>query len=360
MRVAEVHLASDPDAGRWLLAQNLPDGGLVTVSAPAVTQTLAAFAVEVLRALGFRSSDGPGARSAVRSLAIALSWLKAMEVSDVVVVHADWLATEDLPALVGWASAAGVRLWLVGEPSEGDAPAARLDPWRDTTWSWTRFVSWVTTGEGARRERAAGVRELGGTRLPRLGRPRRGRTVPPALGSASALTAAAELRARVRISGRTHRALADALASLLRRYETPRSMADALPGAAIATREAGYDLVVDPLGTVRDHATWGRLAHAIDPAGPTAIALHGAGVPLAALAALQVGAVAPDGGSVMLGGRPLSVVPAGRRFVRAQRTLRLALGAHTADPLLGGDTRKTKGALVTAMAEALARRGLAA
>ncbi len=313
------------DRGEVTVAHGLAnvDAGVVVVDAPATSTGTGTFLRQVLRALGVPPPPTPRPGVAFDH-ALALAWLRALAIRDLVVVHADWLgrglAFEALRAL----TAAGPDVYLLSQRDPGARPSPLLEGWCSETWRWGRFAAWAAARASAQTPEARAQCEG----LPVLGLTGAPRRVPPLAGARGPSADAYEaVRRRARPDRPSWHA-----AHVARQVLAGSGAAAGpalLEGVAAGLEEQGYSLLDAPGAAVVP--TWCDLRRLGHPQGPALVGIHAAGAGPRALAQLRIADVAADGSGVRLGARALPVPRGARPFVHAQRLLRLAVGRDAGD-----------------------------
>ena len=386
--------AADDQLTRRLLPSlwNRPDRRRVAVLTRPGMRQRSWLAADVLAALGV-SHDVTGiARGADSDWLLAMTWLLARDVEDLIVLRAESLPVPMLADLLLLAMGGGARLWLVMTPPRSDAFVQALDEWTAAEVGVDTLLDAWPELPDVRDPAAASPR--GGEQLelphtsdvppllpdddfPTFRAACRDALTPAQFGAVDALlTVELSLAERWLRGVGTERPTPDDLSEQL----LSRFAGCATTGELLATTRAwqvalfrgGWFLQVDlprllsvaaatPRPAQRSPQLWQRLAVYRQPHRSAACALAALGLDLRDIGALTVADVRRDGSAVRLNGHWRRTESGTAVYLRAAVILRALHGATPDEPLLAHPDGKvvSERAIADAISAARAETGLA-
>jgi hypothetical protein len=338
-------LVTGPDSiaqDRWIQSLDRPDAGVIALVANPSSPAFWLPASQLLEKLGKQRPE-PGARP--DDAAILAIWLRAYRIGDVLLHHAEVLEADVLCTLDGALHAADARLWCIVHPAFLDLARVVLAKATTAEQSWASFHGhWSARSSAPAPAPSPGPVALHAeaawrSESERLSGPAQSATMdrPYLVGFCAAAS-----WDRERAPRRT--TLASRLRGLLGVFRDPACRASAARGAAVALRDAGWDVRIDlrrvagtsdlespvrHLPPIRlEHLRWFR-----DPLAVAACVLADLMSRAEALN-LRLADVADDGGAISLREGTARVPPVAEPMLRALLIARRQEGAEETDYLL--------------------------
>jgi transcriptional regulator with XRE-family HTH domain len=371
-----LHVANDDDAILDPAAANAPDHGRLAVRVRPGMRRTDWLTRDLLAALGVDFTVSGSGRNADENLQLLPVRLTAQRINDLLVTGAETLTPAILTDLVLLAAAAGTRLWLVTAPPVTADLVTTLNDWCPTEVTVTeagRVWPGLLPSSGGTPAGSTATAPAAGPAVD-TAEPRR---LP--LVDATTLLAASRRLLTPAEADWVHRRLADAVtdaghqfdtatatatatdpagttdavaAWLLSRYDAAGTLTQFLcdvRGLQVAGLWRGVLIQVDipallgtasaaPSAAARTPEVWQRLRAYRLPVRGAVCALAAARLGAAAICALTLADVAPDGSTVTLNGSTVPIEPDAAGYLAEQRLLRLATGAPAHAPLLTTST----------------------
>jgi hypothetical protein len=332
---------------------------------------------DLLSSLGVSHSVTGISRDADSDWLLVHTWLLARDITDLLVLRAEWLPEPLVQDLLLLGAGCGARVWLLMTPPRSNSFVRLLDTWTGDELDWAAFLTAWQAVPGLLAGPAADAAPAGeqlsllldtpvppllpDDDFPTFRAACRQALTPPEFTAVDALLTAEQRRATswltsVGAAGPTPPALAQAL---LTRYDRCASTGELLLQVDLARLLSTADAT--PRRAQRTPALWQRLEVYRQPHRSAGCALAAAGLDLTGILALRVGDVRPDGAAVHADGSWLPVEPGTAVYLRAMRTLRQLHGAAPHDPLLAhpDGTIVRERALADAISAARAETGVA-
>lgn len=355
----------DTIGARSLGRANNPDAGLVV--APVAPDLRRRFELgwAVLEALGKTHNVSGAGRHDEKNWELLHAWLAAHDITDVVMLDAQWLSRDLLDDLAGLVATCGVNVWLVAHHPASDRYIDDLARWPHRTDNGTALVDVLKT------KARLDADPLDTTTFPQIPTD----NWPTFRHAARQALTADEFAIvdRVFVDAYEHsrdlftepdvdeKKVISHLRDLTGRCQWAAEMLTCIRGVQVAAHRGGW-LVQADLGRMLDTATemadtaahspatWRRLRAYREPYRGTACALAAAQLTVGTMAELRCSDIDPDSGHVHVDGLEATVPEHGRVFVKAQLAHRANCGAEPDDLLFSDDDRSVS---IRSLADAL-------
>jgi hypothetical protein len=350
MTIRYVIADSDQDRVARILNANRPDAGVVTCQvAPEMRRTHAAV-TDLLRMFGCRDDVAGAGRNTDRDSEAVIAWLLADQITDVVLVDVQWMHPSLLADVFGIVAAANAALWLVAHEPIADSWATHLAGWPLTPTDQDELDTFIQNVPPPPEppERSSGL-------FPRVvdapwvvfraeNRDHLSAdefklfdavfvdAVQTGIDTLTAGTPSEEmvleyLAGRCNARATYDEVLVEVRAAQVAAWRTGWHLQVLIPQFAAATR------LSPTIAQMQRRDWWDRLAVYPHPWRAAVCAYTAAQLGCDTIIELTVADANPDGSS-----NRAAIPAAARRYVRAQRLIRIAQGADARDPLFVGDT----------------------